>query len=93
MTATLERSGDETRRLARWAGAVYLALGVAALIGFFHDPLVFLRLHVHGVLAEEMFWGLWLLPFGLLVMRSRFLPRILEALATGRGAPLFEPRK
>lgn len=42
--------------------------------------MLFLRLHVHGVLAEEIFWGLWLLPFGLLVMRSRFLPRVLGIL-------------
>jgi len=27
-----------------------------------------------------VFWGLWLLPFGMLVMRSRFLPRILGVL-------------
>ncbi|HXZ79050.1 MAG TPA: DUF4386 domain-containing protein [Terriglobales bacterium] len=43
------------------------------------DALVvlFLRLHGQGVLANQIFWGLWLLPFGLLVYRSRFLPRIL----------------
>lgn len=28
-------------------------------------------------LANEIFWGLWLIPFGLLVYRSRFPPRIL----------------
>ncbi len=39
--------------------------------------MLFLRLHYHGVLANEIFWGLWLFPFGLLVYRSRFLPRIL----------------
>jgi len=39
--------------------------------------MVFLRMHGHGVLANEVFWGLWLFPFGLLVYRSRFLPRIL----------------
>jgi hypothetical protein len=39
--------------------------------------MLFLRLHGHGVLANEIFWGLWLFPFGLLVYRSRFLPRIL----------------
>jgi hypothetical protein len=39
--------------------------------------MLFLRLHHHGVLANEIFWGLWLLPFGILVYRSRFLPRIL----------------
>ena len=30
-----------------------------------------------GVLVSEMFWGLWLLPLGLLVVRSGFLPRLL----------------
>ena|SRR5215813_6409784 len=39
--------------------------------------MLFLRLHHCGVLANEIFWGLWLLPFGLLVYRSRFLPRVL----------------
>jgi hypothetical protein len=185
MTATpFERSPDETRRLARWAGAVYLSLGVATAFGYFHAPLVhgdldaiaraitgpdlrfrigvvadvlstalavplalllyqlfepvqktqaalmglllliavpisfvvalnyvaaqmlltgttvmpvfsgaerealgmlFLRLHAQGVLAEEIFWGLWLLPFGLLVMRSRFLPRVLGVLLVIAG--------
>jgi hypothetical protein len=32
------------------------------------------------VLAVEIFWGLWLLPFGLLVIRSHFLPRVLGIL-------------
>jgi hypothetical protein len=41
--------------------------------------MLFLRLHDHGIMMDEIFWGLWLLPFGLLVMRSRFLPRILGA--------------
>lgn len=30
-----------------------------------------------GVYVSEVFWGLWLLPLGLLVYRSRFLPRVL----------------
>ena len=38
---------------------------------------VFLNLHHQGDLANEIFWGLWLIPFGLLVYRSRFIPRIL----------------
>jgi hypothetical protein len=38
---------------------------------------LFLRLHGQGVRVNELFWGLWLFPFGLLVYRSRFLPRIL----------------
>jgi hypothetical protein len=55
---------------------------VSALTGPQRDALgiLFLRLHTHGVLAVEIFWGLWLLPFGLLVIRSRFLPRVLGIL-------------
>jgi hypothetical protein len=174
-----ERTPEETKRLARWAGAVYVALGVAAAIGYYHAPLVrddvhamarditasdlrfrigvvsdvlcttlsvplalllyqlfkpvhktqaalmalllllampisfvvalnyvaaqmllsgspdmaaltaaqrdalgmlFLHLHNHGVLAVEIFWGLWLLPFGWLIIRSRYLPRVLGIL-------------
>ena len=44
-----------------------------------------LRLHTHGVLAEEIFWGLWLVPFGLLVMRSGFVPRVLGILLVIAG--------
>ena len=39
--------------------------------------MLFLDLHHAGELANEVFWGLWLLPFGVLVFRSGFLPRIL----------------
>jgi hypothetical protein len=39
--------------------------------------MLFLNLHHHLDLANAIFWGLWLFPFGLLVYRSRFLPRIL----------------
>ena len=39
--------------------------------------MLFLRLHHHVDLANAIFWGLWLLPFGLLVYKSRFLPRVL----------------
>src|SRR5205807_4851077 len=37
----------------------------------------FLRLHSQGNFINEIFWGLWLFPFGLLVFRSGFLPRII----------------
>ena len=39
--------------------------------------MLFLRLHGQGNVINEIFWGLWLFPFGVLVMRSRFLPQIL----------------
>jgi len=38
--------------------------------------MLFLQINDYGTLALEMFWGLWLLPFGLLVYKSRFIPRI-----------------
>ena len=39
--------------------------------------MLFLRLHGQGEMMNEIFWGLWLFPFGLLVFRSGFLPRFL----------------
>lgn len=38
---------------------------------------LFIRLHSQGVFMNELFWGLWLFPFGLLVFRSGFLPRFI----------------
>lgn len=36
-----------------------------------------LALRSYGINAVTALWGLWLLPFGLLVFRSGFIPRIL----------------
>jgi len=41
---------------------------------------MFLRLHTQGAVVANIFWGLWLFPFGVLVMRSGFIPRILGVL-------------
>src|ERR1700730_3654676 len=38
---------------------------------------LFIRLHSEGMFMNELFWGLWLFPFGLLVFRSGFLPRFI----------------
>jgi hypothetical protein len=64
------------------AAALLLARGADFLMVFEQpqrDALVvlFLRMHHQGVLANQIFWGLWLLPFGLLVYKSGFIPRIL----------------
>jgi len=40
----------------------------------------FLGLHRQGLVVNAIFWGLWLFPFGVLVMRSGFVPRILGVL-------------
>lgn len=39
--------------------------------------MLFLRLHTQGIFIDEIFWGLWLFPFGLLVFRSGFMPRFI----------------
>lgn len=36
-----------------------------------------LNAYGNGLLVTTLFWGLWLLPFGYLVIRSEFLPKIL----------------
>jgi hypothetical protein len=63
-------------------GALLFARG-ADFLSVFDKPqrdafaVLFLNLHHHLDLADAIFWGLWLIPFGLLVYRSRFLPRFL----------------
>ncbi len=39
--------------------------------------MLFIKIGGYGTLILEIFWGLWLLPFGLLAYKSRFIPRIL----------------
>jgi len=39
--------------------------------------MLFLRLRDHQTTAAEILWGAWLFPLGMLVYRSRFLPRFL----------------
>lgn len=40
----------------------------------------FLRLHSSGAAVATAFWGLWLFPFGVLLIRSGLFPRILGIL-------------
>ena len=63
--------------------ALTLIRGGADFLSVFDAPhrdalaMLFLRLGFQGSVINEIFWGLWLFPFGVLVLRSRFLPRIL----------------
>ena len=41
---------------------------------------LFVRMHSQGVFVAQIFWGLWLFPFAILVMRSGFIPRFLGIL-------------
>lgn len=69
---------NEIAALMLVRGADYLAVFDEAQ----RDALamLFLRLHFQGIVVAQVFWGLWLIPFGLLVFKSCFLPRILGIL-------------
>ncbi len=66
--------------------AALIILSGADFLSVFEKPeldalaYVFLRFHSHGIQAIQIFWGLWLFPFGFLVYRSRFIPKILGVL-------------
>lgn len=46
---------------------------------------LFLGLHGQGLVVASIFWGLWLLPLGVLVTRSGFAPRVIGALLIPAG--------
>jgi hypothetical protein len=51
--------------------------------------ILFLNINNHITLVSAIFWGLWLLPFGLLVYKSWFIPRIFGILIILGGAGYF----
>jgi hypothetical protein len=72
------------------SAALILARG-ADFLSAFDKPqrdalaMLFLRLHDQEVLAAEIFWGLWLIPLGILAYKSRFLPRLLGVWLIANG--------
>ena len=63
----------------RSCGNRSLALtGAALLLAVL--TLGFLGLRNQGIHLAVMYWGLWLLPLGILVYKSDFLPRLLGVL-------------
>ena len=66
--------------------ALQLATGGASYLSVFEAPqrdalaYLFLSLHGKGFMVAQIFWGLWLFPFGALVIRSGFIPRFLGVL-------------
>lgn len=58
----------------------------ASLLSAFTKPqldalaTVFLNLWGHGNLLAQIFWGLWLFPFALLILKSGFLPKAIGVL-------------
>lgn len=66
-------------------GALILVSGADFLSAFEKAQLdamayLSLRLHEQGLIIASVFWGLWLFPFGMLVIRSGFIPRVLGVL-------------
>lgn len=68
-----------------------IALSGADFLSVFDKPqldalaYVFLRWESHVVQGVQIFWGLWLFPFGLLVYQSRFIPKIFGVLVMIAG--------
>jgi Domain of unknown function (DUF4386) len=62
---------------------VLLCVRGAEFLSVFDKPqrdalaMLFLRLGDYQTIAAEILWGVWLLPLGVLVYRSHFLPRFL----------------
>ena len=65
------------------SGADYLSVFTKPQL----DALVLasLRLHGSGAAVATAFWGLWLFPFGILVIKSGFLPRLLGVMLLVAG--------
>jgi uncharacterized protein DUF4386 len=66
--------------------AALILVSGASFLSVFDKPqqdalaYLFLRLHTRGIDVASVFWGLWLFPFGTLVIRSGFIPRVLGVL-------------
>jgi hypothetical protein len=66
-----------------FSGAGLLVFRGGAAFGALDDHtreaigMILIRMHGQAVGVNQTFWGLWLLPFGWLIVRSRFLPRWL----------------
>ncbi|CAN5373874.1 DUF4386 domain-containing protein [soil metagenome] len=63
---------------ATWLGA-FTSAQLDALAYFF------ITLHGEGITVASVFWGLWLIPFGLLVMRCGFIPPVFGVLLLAAG--------
>ena len=44
------------------------------------QTMIYLKLYDQGIFIATIFWGLWLLPFGYLVYKSGFMPKVLGIL-------------
>jgi len=71
-------------------GALTIARGTDFLAAFSKPQLdalamFLLRLRDHQYTAAEILWGVWLFPLGILIYKSRFMPRFLGVWIVLRG--------
>lgn len=64
------------------AAALVIASGPSYLSGFDQTQReglasLFLRMHGYGIVVNQMFWGLWLLPLAALIIKSGLIPRFV----------------
>jgi len=69
------------------AGGAGRATYLSAIDPHVRDALAYLFLNLHdaGNMVAQIFWGLWLFPFGICVIRSGFIPRFLGVLLLVAG--------
>ena len=66
--------------LLNYAAALTMTSGTPTLAAFSQPQLdalayTFMKLHARGIVLAQIYWGLWLIPYGLVVRRSGFIPR------------------
>lgn len=83
VTVTLANLLNKFAPLVILSGADYLSVFSKAQLEAL--ALSFLRFNSNCAIISTAFWGLWLFPFGILVFKSGFLPRILGILLMVAG--------
>lgn len=78
---------NEFTSLHLLSGAGYLSVFEAAQLHA--QAMLYYDLYLHGYEIANIFFALWLVPLGLLVHKSGFLPRVLGILLVVGGCGLF----
>jgi hypothetical protein len=66
-------------------GVLFVLSGSSSLSGFTEQQLhgfaaMLIEMHQQGIQIAAVFWGLWLFPMGVLVYRSKYLPKVIGVL-------------
>jgi tetratricopeptide (TPR) repeat protein len=80
----------ELASVGNYAAALMLTSNASWLGAFTSaqlDALTYMsfRLHASGLQVAQVFWGVWLFPYGLVAMRSGFIPRWIGATLIAAG--------